>query len=93
MDLSRVLGEFYDEHDDELAAEPAAPSRRDLAAALSEAVARPDAEPDDEPDDQSDPVAGNPEPDAAWHRGDDDVLPPRRRGPQMARGRRGRDGG
>jgi len=126
MDLSRVLGEFYDEQDD-LAPGPVAAERGDLAAALSEAVAEPDVapdpvagdrEPDDpEPDDGAwppapDALAGEREPDddswppapetlvaasalglaeepaeavfdepaPSWHRGDDDVLPPRRKG-------------
>jgi hypothetical protein len=54
MDLSKVLGEFYDEHEEDDGRPPTAtvPTRADLAAALSEAVAEPDAgpEPDVRPD-------------------------------------------
>ena len=130
MDLSRVLGEFYDEHEDDVAPDPVAAGRDDLAAALSEAVAEPDVEPDPEPDDPEpdddawplapNTLAGEREPDddawppapdtlvaasalglgeepaeavfdepaPSWHRGDDDVLPPRRKGLRADGGRR-----
>ncbi len=122
MDLSRVLGEFYDEHDDDVAPAPAAAGRDVLAAALSEAVAEPGAEPAPQPDDlDAEPavaahqesvddawlaapaplapaVAVGPleeptegfmdEPAPVWHRGDDDVLAPRRKGSRIAVGRR-----